>query len=170
MNENKGLTLFEKFIYKFFISMFILFILVLLDYLNIVDYQSIKRSISTNINTLEIVQKVNGEINIIDLGSEKETKLTSELDGEFINDKMTVSTNNYLGVKNIISGVVTKITKTNGYYEVDILGLDNIVYTYSHLESLDKHIYNYIKTDEIIGNTSTYYEVTRMSEKKINDN
>lgn len=159
--RNKDLNYIDRFLYKFIIGLVLLTGLFILDKFEYISVDKLKNELNGNINALEVVNLINGNLNIIDLGTEEETQVSTSLDGEFIDDKMKVVTNNFYGVKCVICGVVTKIIRNNGYIEVTILGIDNVNYVYSHLQSIDVNIYEYVKTNTIIGNTDSYYEVTR---------
>ena len=161
LDKKSNFNFIDRFLYKLFISFILLFTIILLDKYHYLDINKIKEDLNGNINVLEVVNLINGNINIIDLGTEEETTVSTSLDGVFIDDTMKVVTNSYYGVKCVICGVVTKIVRNNGFIEVTILGIDDISYVYSHLQSVDINIYQYVKTNAIIGNTDSYYEVTR---------
>ena len=153
-SEN-NLTFMDRFWYKLVIGLILLFVICLLDKFSLVNVNEIKNKLNYNINSLEVIQKVNGKVNLIDLGNENEISVSSE-PIEYVNGN-AIKTNSLEGVKNYACGVCIKVVKENDKYEVTILGLDNKVYIYGNLETLDIHIYSYVKTKDIIGTSSSFY-------------
>lgn len=153
--SKKTLTFMDCFWYKLVIGAILLLTVCLLDKYNIIKMDYLKTQMGYNINALKVVQKVNGKLNIIDLGNERETAVSSET-LQYIETTNKIATNYLEGVKNYSAGVVTKITKNNKY-EVTVLGLDDKTYTYGNLDEIDIHIYCYLKTNDIIGSSTTYY-------------
>lgn len=154
-SENNNLTFMDRFWYKLVIGLILLFVICLLDKFSLVNVNEIKNKLNYNINSLEVIQKVNGKVNLIDLGNENEISVSSE-PIEYVNGN-AIKTNSLEGVKNYSCGVCIKVIKENDKYEVTILGLDNKKYIYGNLETLDIHIYSYVKTKDIIGSSSSFY-------------
>lgn len=152
----------DKFLIRFFVGTLILLCLVIADKYQYIDLDEYKEKISNNINPLNLINKINGKLEIVDLGTEEEISVSSNYKEYHIIDEniRRYDCNEFEPVNNYIAGVVSKIErKQNKTYTITILGIDNRIYQYSNLESFDYHIYNYIKTDEIIGNANDYYEL-----------
>lgn len=153
-NDDKNLTFMDRFWYKLFISIIILFALCLLDKFNVLNIYNLQSKINYNFNSLSLIEKVNGNVNIIDLGTEAETKVSEEVI-DYISDNK-VKTSELTGIKNYACGVCTKIHKDDTY-TVTILGKDGREYIYGNIDKLDIHIYSYVKTSEVIGKSNEYY-------------
>lgn len=163
MNKpKKALTFMDCFWYKLVFGAILLLTICLLDKYEIVKMDYLKTQMGYNINALKVVQKVNGKIEFIDLGNEKEIAVSSEK-LKYIEGSDAISTSYLEGVKNYAAGVVTKINK-NEKYEITILSLDDKTYTYGNLDEIDVHIYSYVKTNDILGNSTAYYTL-RINEK-----
>ena len=59
--------------------------------------------------------------------------------------------NDYQGVENFKAGVVVKIMRREGMYEVTVKGIDGYEYVYDNLETIDVNMYKFVKSGEIIG-------------------
>ena len=158
------MKLVNKFLIRLFLSFLLLFTLVISDKYNIINLDKIKTSISYNINPLNIINKLNGTLEIIDLGSLDEQKVTvNQKEYQLINNKRRYYCDEYEAINNYVAGVITKVEKKRIdkkiTYNITILGIDNNIYNYYNVDSFDHHIYKYLKTDEIIGSCSDYYEL-----------
>lgn len=162
--KRKMNTYINKFIYRLFICFFLLFIICVLDkyeYINIKDYQV---KINKNIRILNVVNLVNGKLNIIDLGHGDEVAVSKDYNSIIITEiKTKINTSEYDGIKNYNAGVVTKIVKDDTY-TIFIESIDGNIYEYSNLDTINTNIYKYIKTNEIIGASSDYYYISKVSE------
>ncbi|MCI6013486.1 MAG: hypothetical protein MRZ09_00665 [Coprobacillus sp.] len=154
-SENNSMTFMDRFWYKLVIGLVLLVCICLLDKFGVIKLSDVKAKLTYNINSLEVIQKVNGKVNIIDLGNESEIAVSTE-PIEYVNGNC-IKTNSLEGVRNYACGVCVKILKDNDKYEVTILGLDNKKYIYGNLETLDIHIYSYVKTKDVIGSSSSFY-------------
>ncbi len=151
-----------SFILRVFIVISMLFILVLLDSKEVINYDNLKDKISENINVLKIIKIINGNsknIEVIKLEGLEDVAVSSDLIvKEEIDGGYRYYPEEYAGVVNQASGVVINI-KYNGYYTVTILDCFDNTYTYSNLMDFDHKIYEYIKADEILGNCDRYYDL-----------
>lgn len=154
------MNFFTRFLLRLFLCFFILFIIVIGDVKEYVNLDQIKNYLSYNINPLEIVNKINGKAELIDLGTEDEVTVSKIVKEYQIIDQNTkrIYGDEFNPVNNHIAGVVTKIIKKDKY-TVIIQGIDNKNYCYSNLDSFNYHIYDYIKTDEVLGDVTEYYEL-----------
>lgn len=151
-----------KFLLRLFFGFLFLFGLILSSKYKILDFEILKEKISYNINPLVIINKINGSLEVINLGTEEETTVSNILKEYDIIDSNTrrYYCDEFTPVSNHIAGVVTKITKSkDNLYTIIIQGIDNKIYQYSNINSFNYHIYDYIKTDEIIGGANLYYEL-----------
>lgn len=156
MNKTKKtLTFMDCFWYKLVIGTILLLTICLLDKYEVMKIDYLREKISYNINALKVVQKVNGKVDIINLGSDKEIAVSSE-SLQYVEGTNCIATSYLEGVKNYSVGVVTKIKKEDKY-EITVLGLDDKTYVYGNLDEIDIHIYSYVKTNDIIGSSNSYY-------------
>lgn len=156
------LNYYTKFLLRLFLGFLILFGLSISDKYQIFNLNDIKDKLSYNINPLTIINKINGKLELVDLGTEEETTVsTIYKEYDIINDNIRrYYCDEFSPVTNHIAGVVTKINKNKeGIYTITIQGIDNKIYQYSNLESFNYHIYDYIKTDDVIGDSVDYYEL-----------
>lgn len=160
----------NKFIYRLFICFMLLFIVCIFDkyeYINIKEYQE---KMNGNIKILNVVNVINGKLNLIDLGSGEEIAVSKEYNNIIVTNELTkIDTNEYIGIKNYNAGVVIKIEKDSSYnkdntYNIYIESIDGNIYKYSNLDTVNTHIYKYIKTNDIIGSSSDYYYINKVSE------
>lgn len=152
--DKDNLSIVDCFLYKLVISLLLLFILCLLDKFKIINTNKTKENINYNINLLQTIVKVNGKLNLIDLGTEEEIKVSNE--PLIYEENNKINTSLETGIKNYNCGVCTKIEKDEKY-KITILGIDNKEYVYGNIDNLDIHIYSYLKTGDIIGSSSSYY-------------
>lgn len=152
--------MFTKFLWRLFVSSLILFSIVILDKYQYLKINKIKEELNYNINPLNIVNKLNGKLNLIELGNEEETSVSKNyLDYiEISNNLYRYSVDQYTPVNNYMAGVVTKIERSDTI-TVTIAGIDNIEYIYYNLDSFDYHIYQYLKTNQTLGSATNYYEM-----------
>lgn len=55
------------------------------------------------------------------------------------------------GVSSLTSGIITKINKKDGIYQITIQATDGRIYLYSGLTSFDYYIYAYLNAESILG-------------------
>ena len=142
-----------KFLLRLFLCFLILFAIVIGDKYKYLDFDLIKNEISYNFNPLQIINKLNGSTELINLGDEKDitvSTIVKEFDYIDQNTKRIYG-DEYNPANNYIAGVVTRIYKDEKY-EVIIQGIDNKIYCYSNLDSFNYQIYDYIKMCKCIKN------------------
>lgn len=148
-----------KFLIRFFTAFLLLLILCVLDKYSYLNLDEIKNKITYNINPLELINKLNGNINLINLGTTEEITVSKNYNEyQIIDNKRRYNIDEFSYVNNYIAGVVIKIEKKDKY-NVTILGIDNLEYHYSNLDSFNYNIYEYVKTDQILGDATNYYEL-----------
>ena len=79
----------NKFIYRLFICFMLLFIVCIFDkyeYINIKEYQE---KMNGNIKILNVVNVINGKLNLIDLGSGEEIAVSKEYNNILVTDELT---------------------------------------------------------------------------------
>lgn len=160
----------DKFLYKLLFLVFILLSIVILDKQSIISLNSIKSGLNANINITSVLKKINGDLNIIDLGNDilevsKEDYYIEENNGYYkylLKEK---------SVRNQTLGNVIKISKINNLYEVIILDENNNEIIYSNLKKINVKIYQLVKVNEIIGeannnddNEYLYYFILKINE------
>ncbi len=143
----------DRFLYKFLMLITILLIIIALDYFNFISINKLQINLSNNIHIMSYVSKLNGNSNLFDLGEDKEVEVSSIAHMmEKIEHGYRIYLDTYEGVENLRLGSVMKIEKINNKYNVYIESSDNITYCYSNLDTIDVHLYEIVKKDEIIGN------------------
>ena len=70
---------------------------------------------------------------------------------KFENEVNYISNSSFAGVESLVDGIVIKIERINNLYNVYLQSTDDIIYKYCNLESIDVHIYSFIKQKEVIG-------------------
>ena len=127
------LNIISKFLYKLLFLTFILLFSVVLERMSIINLNAIKKEIRRNINYIEMVKKVNGEFQLIDLQDEviNVVEETSIIESDNVTKYMINESKVY--AKTL--GSVIKITKDNDLYSVYILDEFNNELVYSHLTS-----------------------------------
>ena len=144
------MNIIDRFLYKILILTFILLLGVVLDKVSIISLESIKNDLNENINIIETIKVINGDLNIIDLG---DNSISVDNDDHFVEEKNGVYTyhSNSSKVLNFSLGYVTKIFKENGFYKVFILDENNNYYCYYNLSKVNVKLYQLIKVNDIIG-------------------
>jgi hypothetical protein len=156
MNKSEDLNYIDRFLYKLLIGTILLLIFVFLDKIKVISLEDVQRPLSEHINVLPALELLNGKegkilpIEITDQVSS--TTYQVYYNAQIITNGRLVLINEFQGVENYKAGVIVKIYKNNdNSYEVTVKGLDNFLYVYDHLETVDLNIYKYVKSGEIIG-------------------
>ena len=156
MNKSEDLNYIDRFLYKLLIGTILLLIFVFLDKIKVISLEDVQRPLSEHINVLPALELLNGKegkilpIEITDQVSS--TTYQVYYNAQIITNGRLVLINEFQGVENYKAGVIVKIYKNNdNSYEVTVKGLDNFLYVYDHLETVDLNIYKYVKIGEIIG-------------------
>ncbi len=154
------INIITKFLLKLMFLTFILLLSVVLDNKSIINLSKIKTILEQNINIINITKKVNGKLNIIDLGD--------NIINVSLNDSTSkqIDTNKYLykqkssKIYSTVLGSVIKINNLpNERYEVVILDENNRVLTYSNLKEVNVNIYQIIKVNDLIGVASVNNDI-----------
>lgn len=149
----------DKLFYRIFLSSLCLLILSLFSSLDNNISKYVNKSINNNINFLQIGSFVDNifATNIFNKG--EITVYSSNFYEEVIfdNDINYVSNHSFSGVEALVDGIVIGISKIDNRYEVTIQAVDDTLYIYQDLETIDVRLYEYIKCKSIIG--KAYYKV-----------
>ena len=130
---------------KLFIVILLLFIVSLLDFLNIYSYDKLRNYIDDNINFQVILNKF--------IGSAEKDK-ADEIVGGIIYQSPCYEEE----VISLKDGVVVKIY-LDDTYTVTVLSANGVMIEYSNLSQVDKYIYEKVEEGEIIGSSRGYYEI-----------
>jgi hypothetical protein len=126
-----------------------------LDFLKIGGLNSnvIQSRLNSQTNILEIVKFFNGTFGSFFPIQNSDPVFSSTVYDTvtYRNEVNEVVNYDFDGVTNLVEGIVMKVAKESGRYEVTIKGADSFDYTYSNLESIDVSIYTYVTKDRIIG-------------------
>lgn len=163
------MNLIDKFIYKLLILTFILLIGVVLERSMIIDLNNIKENLSNNINIINVVKKVNGDINIIDLGNDVIEVGLVDFKVEEVDDGYLY----YQKQKNIYStclGCVIKIENIKGLYNVTIQDENDNLLFYQDLKFVNVKMYEIVKINDLIGQCNNYNNDDYMYYYKLNIN
>lgn len=145
-SEKAKHSYFDKLFFRIFLSSFVLLAVILFSKYTKLD---LKESVLNHANIVKITDKLVGKFK--DSTVVPAANLTLYETIEYIDGVNIITNENYNGVNNFESGIIVKIKKTNGLYNVTIKGKDDILYTYIGLESIDHYLYKYLETNEIIG-------------------
>lgn len=158
--KDKNLNFVDRFLYKLLIGFFLLLVVVVLDYFSVFgfSYQGLKNTLNRQFNILKVVEVINGNTNaIIPLEIDKDVAVDASAFEEIVdieNGKRMIL-GDYNAVECLMMGVVVKLKHNqDGSYLVVIKGADDLEYHYDCLESVDVHIYQMIKANDIIGKAS----------------
>lgn len=142
-----------KYIDKVFIRIFFSsLILLLLTYIKTFKNNFVT-NFNQNINFLSISTKIDNlfSSNIFNKGEVTVYTQAFYEKVKFENEVNYISNSSFAGVESLVDGVVIKIEKIDNLYNVYVQSSDDIIYIFSKLESIDVHIYSYIKQKDVIG-------------------
>ena len=147
--KKKRLKFIDKVFIRIFFSSLVLLILTYFQNIN----TSFTNKIKQNINLLSLSTKIDNLFgsNLFNKGELIVYSQTFYEEVKYENEVNYVSNSSFAGVEALVDGVVIKIEKINNLYNIYIQSSDNIIYKYCNLESIDIHIYSYIKQKEVIG-------------------
>lgn len=153
--KNEDLNIVDRFLYKLLICTIMLFAVVIFDRIDIIKLDKARQPFAEHINILPFLQKLNGKEGIllpVDINDQVSTT-TYQLyqNSQVIKNGRLIVLGDYEGVENYKAGVVVKIVKYDGLYEVTVKGIDGYEYVYNNLESIDVNIYKFVKSGEILG-------------------
>lgn len=153
LSEKKEKKKHLKFINKVFIRIFFSSIILLfLTYLQTFE-NNINNLMNKNYNFLNLSNKVNKLFgsNIFNNGELTVYSQAFYETVKFENEVNYISNSSFAGVESLVDGIVIKIEKMNNLYNVYLQSTDDIIYKYCNLESIDVHIYSFVKQKEVIG-------------------
>jgi hypothetical protein len=148
---------------------FLLFIVVGLHKLKIINYHDLQDKLSNNINLLKVVDTVNGETNLLFMDLENVASANTNLvRTQNIENGKRVILDSYEAVEAVELGIVVKITDDKVY----LMDLEDNVFCYDKLQTIDVNLYQIIRKNQIIGRSAVtteginYYDlyVTKNSE------
>lgn len=151
--KKKKISYIDKLFYRIFLSALLLLLLSLYQTLKIKKNKLLADVFTTEINFLEVSNRINKlfNIDIFNKGDKTVYSVSKYDEVKYIDQINYVTNYSYSGVESLTDGLVVKIEKENGCYNVYIRTVDNYFYIYKSLESIDVNIYQFIKSDEIIG-------------------
>lgn len=164
LNKKKPKNYITKLFFRIFLSSLLLLFLIIFDN-HLIKKSIIKNELNKNINFLKYFKNINSQFgNIINF------KDVTNVDNLVTYDEIRYNNNtNYLtnytfdGCYSISEGVITKIYKDEGLYQITVKGIDDCEYIYDNLESVDLNIYNYVLKGTILGKikrTNNYYQTS----------
>lgn len=153
--KKESKTFFDRLFLRIFLSSLLMLCIVggerLLSMTKI-DFK-INHFLTNNINFIKFAKFFNGGVfsiipddEIIDVYEENVYDFVEYEGGVNI-----VKNETFAGAVNLVSGYVTRIVKNETGYHITIKGVDGLEYEYLELESIDFHIYEYVKAGEVIG-------------------
>lgn len=172
LNEKKEKKKHIKFIDKVFIRIFFSsLVLLFLTYFQTIE-NGFTKSIKNNINFLSISTKIDNLFgsNLFNKGELTVYSQTFYEEVKFENEVNYITNSSFAGVETLVDGVVIKIEKNDNLYNVYIQSSDNIIYKYCNLESIDIHIYSYVKQKDVIGKARLINDVYQFELYIIKDN
>ena len=172
LNEKKEKKKHIKFIDKVFIRIFFSsLVLLFLTYFQTIE-NGFTKSIKNNINFLSISTKIDNLFgsNLFNKGELTVYSQTFYEEVKFENEVNYITNSSFAGVETLVDGVVIKIEKIDNLYNVYIQSSDNIIYKYCNLESIDIHIYSYVKQKDVIGKARLINDVYQFELYIIKDN
>jgi hypothetical protein len=152
--KNEDLNIIDRFLYKLLICMVLLFGLVLLDRINLLKLEEARKPFSEHLNILPFLKRINKGGFLLPVEFTEHVSTTTYQtykNSQVITNGRLIVLDDYQGVENYKAGVVVKIVKEEGMYQVTVKGIDGYEYVYDNLESIDVNIYKYLESGEIIG-------------------
>lgn len=147
-------TYFDKLFIRIFLSALALFAIIGIDKY-FIRGDNLKQEVSSQMNILKFASFFNGifgEGLFIPSPSEIPVISSSIFEAvKYENGVNFITSDSFEGVTNVMPGVVVKIIKQNGLYEITIKGIDDREYRYGNLESIDYNIYSYVAEGAILG-------------------
>ncbi|MBE6130796.1 MAG: M23 family metallopeptidase [Erysipelotrichaceae bacterium] len=172
LNDKKEKKKHIKFIDKVFIRIFFSsLVLLFLTYFQTIE-NGFMKNIKNNINFLSISTKIDNLFgsNLFNKGELTVYSQTFYEEVKFENEVNYITNSSFAGVETLVDGVVIKIEKINNFYNVYIQSSDNIIYKYCNLESIDIHIYSYVKQKDVIGKARLINDLYQFELYIIKDN
>ena len=160
MKDNESLNAIDRFLYKFLICIILLLAVILLDKIKVVKLEKVREPFSEHINILPFLKIINGKEGFllpVDISDQVNAPTYQSFqNAQIIKNGRLIVLDDFQGVENYMSGVVVKIARHNGLFEVTIKGIDGYEYVYNNLENVDVNIYKFLKSGDIIGLPGSY--------------
>ena len=150
------LNLIDKFIYKLLFLTFILLFVVVLNRYELINLDNIKTIISQNINITKVIKGINGNFNLIDLGSDSINVDKNDYILEKVDDYFIYKQKDNKVISNTLGNVI-KINKYNGLYNVTILDENDNYIIYYDLKEINVNLYDIVKINDEIGVCNNLY-------------
>lgn len=144
----------SRFFLRVFITILILFLIVILDKFKYININNIQEKLNYNINFINVFNKYLGVQT-----KEEDTEVFNEI---YLNE---VDIDN--GVRRYVEDEHIVLSEVNGYiykieyssvYSIYILTDNNIIYKYSNMYSIDVSIYKEVKINDCLGIANSFYE------------
>ena len=145
----------DNFLYKLLFLTLILAFGVFLERISIINLEKIKTILSENINITKVVEQVNGELNIIDLGDDIVKVDNDDKLIEVLNENYYIYKQKNNKVLSQSIGSVIKIEHKNELYSVTILDKNDNILIYSDLRNINVKMYQILKINDVIGECSS---------------
>lgn len=164
-NKNKK-TYFDNLFIRIYISSIILFFMVF-------AYNNLTLNIPLYLNNNFNFTKIG--YNLLSSFIENKTEQTvSSIDAYdnyyYENNKNIITSSSYNGVNCIAEGTIINIKKINDKYEITIQTIDDYIWTYNGLETIDCHLYEFIKVNDQLGTSSYQNEMYTFKVSILNNN
>lgn len=164
-NTNKK-TYFDNLFIRIYISSIILFFMVF-------AYNNLTLNIPLYLNNNFNFTKIG--YNLLSSFIENKTEQTvSSIDAYdsyyYENNKNIITSSSYSGVNCIAEGTIINIKKINDKYEITIQTIDDYIWTYNGLETIDCHLYEFIKVNDQLGTSSYQNEMYTFKVSILNNN
>lgn len=152
-DKKKKLRFIDKVFIRIFFSSICLLLLTFFSSFESKVNNSIQKLFNHNINFLQLTNNIDSlfSTNFFNKGDLLVYSSTFYESVEYKNGVNYVSNSSFGGVESLVDGVVIKIEKANNFYSVYIQDINNVIYEYRNLESIDVNIYTYVSQKEVIG-------------------
>lgn len=137
---------FDRLFKRFFVSIFILLTCIIISKATGFNPQAY---LLKDLNVLKITSLFDNRINKDSITSVANLELFESI--KYNNNVNIFSDSSFDGATILESGIITKVSKKNNLYEINILSTSGILYTYSNLVSFDFSLYRFVRADEILG-------------------
>ena len=147
----------DKLFKRLFISIIILFSCLIISRTTTFHPQAF---LLKDINVLKIVSLLSSSQNIDSTITVSNLEMFENI--KYDNYVNTFSDSTFDAATILESGIITKVSKNEGLYEINIMSKSGYLYTYKNLVSFDYSLYRFVNADDILGlvsynnNTTTY--------------
>lgn len=147
----------DKLFKRLFISIIILFSCLIISRTTTFHPQAF---LLKDINVLKIVSLLSSSQNIDSTITVSNLEMFENI--KYDNYVNTFSDSTFDAATILESGIITKVSKNKGLYEINIMSKSGYLYTYKNLVSFDYSLYRFVNADDILGlvsynnNTTTY--------------